>query len=53
MEEITFDEFKKIELKVVKIISAEKVENSEKLLKLQVDLGSEQRQIIAGIGKSY
>lgn len=57
---INFDEFKKIELKVVKIISAERVEGSEKLLKLQVDLGVDpatslkiERQIIAGIGKAY
>lgn len=51
--DIFFDEFKKVELRVAKVISAEKVEGSEKLLKLQVDLGNEQRQIIAGIGKSY
>ena len=53
METINFDEFKKVELKIAKIIEAERVEGSEKLLKLKVDLGSEQRQIIAGIGKSY
>lgn len=50
---INFDEFKKVELKVVKILEAERVDGSEKLLKLQVDLGEEQRQIIAGIGKTY
>lgn len=50
---INFDEFKKVELKVVKIISAERVEGSDKLLKLEVSLGMGQRQIIAGIGKSY
>ena len=38
---------------VAKILSAENVEGSEKLLKLQVDLGEEKRQIIAGIGKAY
>ena len=38
---------------VVKVLEAERVEGSEKLLKLRVDLGSEQRQIIAGIGKTY
>ncbi len=53
METISFDEFKKIELKVAKVISAERVEGSEKLLKLQVDMGAGQRQIIAGIGKAY
>ncbi len=50
---ITIDDFKKVELKVAKVISAERVEGSDKLLKLQVDLGEEKRQIIAGIGKAY
>jgi methionyl-tRNA synthetase len=51
-ELITIDDFAKVELKVGKVISAEKVEKSEKLLKLQVDIG-EERQIVAGIAKSY
>ena len=50
---INFEEFKKVDLRVAKIISAEAVEGSEKLLKLQVDLGEEKRQIIAGIAKQY
>src|SRR3989344_5169312 len=50
---INIDDLKKIELKVVKVISAERVEGSDKLLKLEVDLGTEKRQIIAGIGKAY
>lgn len=50
---INFDEFKKVELKVAKVLSAERVEGSEKLLKLSLDLGTEQRQIVAGIGKAY
>ncbi len=50
---ITIDDFKKVELKVAKVLSAEPVEGSEKLLKLQVDLGSEQRQILSGIAKYY
>lgn len=50
---ISFDDFKKVELKVAEILSAECVEGSDKLLKLQVSLGSEERQIIAGIGKKY
>lgn len=50
---ITIDDFKKIELKAVKVISAERVEGSEKLLKLEVDLGDEKRQIVSGIAKSY
>ena len=51
--QITIDEFMKIQLKTAKVISAERVPKSEKLLKLQVLLGSEQRQIVAGIGKKY
>lgn len=50
---ISIDEFKKIELKVAKVLTAEKVAGSDKLLKLEVDLGSEKRQIVAGIGKAY
>ena len=54
MAMINFEEFKKVDLRVAKIISAEVVEGSEKLLKLQVDLGeTEKRQIIAGIAKQY
>ncbi|OGN13090.1 MAG: methionine--tRNA ligase subunit beta [Candidatus Yanofskybacteria bacterium RIFCSPHIGHO2_02_FULL_43_22] len=50
---ITIDDFKKVELKVAKVISAERVKGSDKLLKLEVDLGLEKRHIIAGIGKAY
>lgn len=53
--QITIDEFVKIQLKTAKVLSAERVPKSEKLLKLQVSLGegAEQRQIVAGIGKKY
>lgn len=51
--QITIDEFMKIQLKTAKVISAERVPKSEKLLKLQVAVGAEQRQIVAGIGKKY
>ena len=53
IEEITIDEFKRVKLKVAKIIAAENVKKSDKLLKLQIDLGGEQRQLVAGIAKSY
>ncbi|MCX6718304.1 MAG: methionine--tRNA ligase [Candidatus Staskawiczbacteria bacterium] len=68
MEVINFEDFKKLEIRIGKIISAEKVENSEKLLKLNVDFGSivggtsdvppttnnrEIRQVIAGIAQYY
>jgi methionyl-tRNA synthetase len=51
--QITIDDFQKIQLKTAKVIAAERVPKSEKLLKLQVSLGTEQRQIVAGIGKKY
>lgn len=51
---ITIDDFSKIELKVGRVISAEPIEGSDKLLKLMVDLGEEQpRQILSGIAKHY
>ena len=51
---ITYDEFAKVELRVAQILEAQKVEKSDKLIKLQVDLGAlGQRQIVAGIGKRY
>lgn len=53
METISFEEFKKLNLKVAKVLAAEPVEKTDKLMKIQIDLGTEQRQIIAGIAKSY
>ncbi len=65
MPTISFEEFQKVELRVVKVLEAERVVGSEKLLKLKVDMGTqaataenanpekEIRQIIAGIGKKY
>ncbi len=54
MENITFDKFKETDLRVAIILQAERVEGSDKLVKLQIDLGEMgQRQIVAGIGTSY
>ena len=50
---VSFPEFQKLDLRVAKIIAVERVPNSEKLLKLEVNLGGLKRQIIAGIGKHY
>lgn len=50
---ISYDDFKKIELRIAEIISAERVDGSDKLLQLRVSIGEEDRQIIAGIGKKY
>ncbi len=52
-EQITIEDFAKIDLRTGIVISAEKIEKSNKLLKLTIDLGAEERQIIAGIGKNY
>jgi len=52
-DEITIDDFAKIDLRTGTILAAEKIEKSSKLLKLQVDLGAETRQVIAGIAKEY
>jgi methionyl-tRNA synthetase len=52
-ELISIEDFKKVKLRTAKIIHAEAVPKSEKLVKLQVDLGNEQRQILAGIAKHY
>ncbi|PJA54855.1 MAG: methionine--tRNA ligase subunit beta, partial [Candidatus Marinimicrobia bacterium CG_4_9_14_3_um_filter_48_9] len=51
--EIGFEEFEKLDLRVVKILAAEKHPNADRLLKLQVDLGSEKRQVIAGIADHF
>lgn len=50
---ITIDDFKKIDLRVGRVIEAEKVPKSEKLLKLQVEIGNERRQVVAGIAQHY
>ena len=51
---ITLDEFKKCDLRVGQVMSAARVDGSEKLLRLQINLGDpETRQIISGIGKAY
>ena len=50
---ISFDDFVKVELKVGKIIEAERVPKADKLLRLQVDIGSETRQVLAGIAQHY
>jgi methionyl-tRNA synthetase len=51
--QITIDDFTKVDLRVAVIKRAEKVKNADKLLRLEVDLGFEQRQIVAGIALAY
>lgn len=50
---INHEDFKKLDIRIGKIISAEKVEGADKLLKLEVDFKSEKRQIISGIAQFY
>jgi methionine--tRNA ligase beta chain len=54
---MTVEEFQNVDLRIGKIIAASRVDQSEKLLKLEVDMGDDpsmvKRQIIAGIGKAY
>ena len=52
-DRIDISEFAKVELRAAKILAAEKISGSKKLVKLQVDLGREQRQVVAGIAESY
>jgi methionyl-tRNA synthetase len=50
---ITIDDFMKVDLRVARVLGAEKVPNSRKLVKLSVDLGTEQRTLVAGIAEAY
>lgn len=50
---ISLADFKKVEMKTARVLEVARVEGSEKLLKLKIDLGSETRQIISGIGRQY
>ena len=52
-DQIGFDEFKKLDLRVAQVLSAERIAGADKLLKLQVDLGDEQRQVVAGVAEHY
>jgi methionyl-tRNA synthetase len=51
--EIVYDDFMKLDMRVAEVIHAEKMEKADKLLKLQLDLGTEKRQVISGIAKFY
>ncbi len=50
---IKIDDFMKVDLRVGKVLEAERVEKSEKLVKMRIDIGTEVRQIVGGIGKAY
>ena len=52
-DRISIDDFMKVELRVAKVLAAERVPKSNKLIKLQVDVGTEQRTVVAGIADAY
>lgn len=53
VDEITIDDFMKVDLRVAQVIDAEPVKKANKLLKIQLDLGYEKRQVVSGIAKYY
>ena len=52
-DRIAIDDFMRVELRTAKVLAAERVPNSRKLIKLSVDVGSEQRTLVAGIAEAY
>lgn len=52
-DRISIDDFAKVELKTAEVLEVEKVEGADKLLKLQIKVGEENRQIVAGIAEHY
>lgn len=52
-DRVTYDEFMRIDLRVARIVSAERVPNSRKLVKMTIHLGTEERTIVAGIADAY
>ena len=52
-EPVTYDDFAKIELRIARVLEARPHPNADKLMLLQIDLGDEQKQIVAGIRQHY
>ncbi|MCS7254093.1 MAG: methionine--tRNA ligase [Armatimonadota bacterium] len=50
---ITIDEFKRLDLRAVKVVHAEQIQGADKLLKLEVDMGTERRTVVAGIAQEF
>lgn len=53
MEQITIEDFAKLDIRICKILKAEKVEGSDKLLKITLDDGGSERVILSGVAKAY
>lgn len=51
--QVSFDEFQKLDIRIGKVLEAEKIPNSKNLVKLKVDFGSEKRQAVAGVAQFY
>jgi methionyl-tRNA synthetase len=52
-KQISIEQFFEVDLRVAKIVSVERVEKADRLLKLMVDIGDERRQLVAGIAEAY
>lgn len=50
---ISIDRFLEVDLRVAQVLSAERIEGTDKLFRLQIDLGDEQRQLVAGVAQAY
>jgi methionyl-tRNA synthetase len=50
---ISIDEFARVDLRTARVLEADRVERTDKLLRLRIDVGGEERQIVAGIGAHY
>jgi methionyl-tRNA synthetase len=53
ISQINIEDFSKVQMRVGQVLEAEKIENSRKLIKLRVDIGTEVRQVVAGIAEAY
>ena len=52
-QKIDYDTFRKVEMRVATVLEAESIQGADKILRLMLDLGTEKRQLVAGIAKSY
>ena len=50
---IVFEDFKKLDLRVARVEEADRIEGSDKLIKLKIDTGEGERQLVAGVGRKY
>lgn len=53
LSQITIEDFARVQMRVGQILEAEKIEGSRKLIRLKVDIGTEVRQVVAGIAEAY